>query len=1305
MNGLETLTILGNYLVSLLVEAGHINHAQSVLNRLSEPDEYSWNSLLIGYLKNHEPKNAFAVHKRMEDLGTMNVSDPAFVLLLKACAEDYDFGKGYELHNISTRLGLVESNVFIGSTMIDMYSKFGLLMEAKQVFISMSAHDVVSWTALIAGYVEHKCWMEALDCFQKMQQECVSPNGATYACVLRACCSIRDIARGRELHAEAGRWGMLESHSSIGSALIDMYMKCGLLNCAQEVFDSLLSNDVVSWTVLISGYVENGFDYKALHLIEQMRAEGVFYNAFTVVCGLRVCCNLLFGNKVQQLHMEAERQGLFEDNPLVCGTLMNAYAKCGLMDKGRQAFDKFPVRNSNIWTTLILGYAENGLFEEVCDLLNHMELEGCSPDPLALVCCLNACQTIGNTDEVGELLRKVEHLGLIETNINVESTLIHMHLKSGSVTLALQLFDKLAERDVVVWTILISGVLECGLSEQASQYVEQIQQEGVLSNVDSHILELKISAMRKSIKRGQQIHAKLEVQGLVEGCCAVGNSLIDMYTKFGCMALAEQVFERLPDRDVVSWTTLISGYVDNEDNEQGLSCIKNLSLIGLIPNTITLFCGLKACISIGALNDGQDLHAEIERRELLDCDLMLGNNLIEFYAKFGWHLKGRELLQRLPFRDVGSWNAMIAGCAESGHFEIMFECFNEMQLEGICPNELTLLCCLKACSISEHIEKGEAFYIEMERLGIAKSDPFLGSALVDMYCKCGSLVKAQEVFHHLIAPDVVSWTALTAGYVAYGLNVEALYCFERMQIEGVIPNILTSDSSLKACGAMRALRKGQEIHVKVNSLDSLDRAFICYTLLQMYVDCNCLTKARQVFDMLPVQDRLSWEVLISGYMETMTIDDTLEKYKTGQCQYGSSDVTTLIFNLVEFMVAGNTEKAQYIHSEIERQGMVENNPVLGNVILDLYSRCGMVDKAQLVFDKLLSRDVGSWSSLLTGYADNGHFEKAIMCYEQMQEENIHPDYVSFMLVLKSCISVGDINRVRKLLAMVGIDSLSDSEMLAGSTLIDLCVKCGSTGIAQEIFDILPFRRSTIWTAVIVWYMESGHTEEAINCFEQMQDDKILPTAAALVCLLKACGTLGAIDKGRHLHNEVEIRGLLDRDTVGNSLLSMYMRCGSLIDAQQLFRQLPSRDVVSWTILMTGYGILGKFEDVFHTFDEMVGLAIQPDAVCFLVILNVCSRTGLFVKSEMYLEAMSRLHGIIPSVKHYTSIVHILCRVGHLDAAIAKMSMIPVAPNFITWQNVLGVCMGAGNMQLAKQAFKQVLYLGENRAGTGRFSQT
>jgi pentatricopeptide repeat protein len=233
-----------------------------------------------------------------------------------------------------------ESDVFVGSSLVDMYAKCGSMEDDERVFNKMSSRDVVAWTAMILGHVKCGQGQKALQLFQQMQQEGVQADPVTFVGVLNACASLRALEEGKRAHEQIIQSGC-ESHASVMSSLVDMYAKCGSMDDACRVFNRMLLWDVVSWNVMIFGHVKCGQGQKALELFHQMQQAGVEPATLTFVGVLNACSSIVALEEGRCVHDQVIASG-WESDVFVGSSLVDMYAKCGSLEDAQRVFSKMP---------------------------------------------------------------------------------------------------------------------------------------------------------------------------------------------------------------------------------------------------------------------------------------------------------------------------------------------------------------------------------------------------------------------------------------------------------------------------------------------------------------------------------------------------------------------------------------------------------------------------------------------------------------------------------------------------------------------------------------------------------------------------------------------------------------------------------------------------------------------------------------------------------------------------------------------------------------------------------------------------
>jgi pentatricopeptide repeat protein len=231
--------------------------------------------------------------------------------------------------------------------------------------------------------------------------------------------------------------------------------------------------------------------------------------------------------------------------------------------------------------------------------------------------------------------------------------------------------------------------------------------------------------------------------------------------------------------------------------------------------------------------------------------------------------------------------------------------------------------------------------------------------------------------------------------------------------------------------------------------------------------------------------------------------------------------------------------------------------------------------------------------------------------------------------------------------------------------------------------------------LISGFTQQEEAHEALCCLEQMQTEGLPPDPITLTSILKVCGLIGAIDQGERIHNEILSRKLLEKDIVlGTALVDMYARCGALARAQQVIKDLPARDIVTWNVLIAGYAQQGQGRKALSCFEWIQGEGLSPDAITFLSVLNACSHSGLLNVAQSYFTSIvsSRNHRIRLEMEHHVCMVVIYGCAGHFDKALSMIKAMPASNAPSVWLALLRACRTWGNVEVGKLAFDQAVKL-------------
>ena len=311
--------------------------------------------------------------------------------ILKACSEEKALRFGRQVHSLVVKK-MIKKDVFVGTSLMDMYAKCGEISACRKVFDGMSNRNTVTWTSIIAAHAREGFGEDAISLFRVMKRRHLIANNLTVVSILRACGSVGALLLGKELHAQIIK-NSIEKNVYIGSTLVWLYCKCGESRDAFNVLQQLPSRDVVSWTAMISGCSSLGHEAEALDFLKEMIQDGVEPNPFTYSSALKACANseaLLIGRSI---HSIAEKNHALS-NVFVGSALIHMYAKCGFVSEAFRVFDSMPEKNLVSWKAMIMGYARNGFCREALKLMYRMEAEGFEVDDYIFATILSTCGDI-----------------------------------------------------------------------------------------------------------------------------------------------------------------------------------------------------------------------------------------------------------------------------------------------------------------------------------------------------------------------------------------------------------------------------------------------------------------------------------------------------------------------------------------------------------------------------------------------------------------------------------------------------------------------------------------------------------------------------------------------------------------------------------------------------------------------------------------------------------------------------------------------------------------------------------------------
>ncbi|XP_057471930.1 pentatricopeptide repeat-containing protein At2g27610-like [Actinidia eriantha] len=542
--------------------------------------------------------------------------------------------------------------------------------------------------------------------------------------------------------------------------------------------------------------------------------------------------------------------------------LLSMYLKFDHIDEARKVFDKMPERNLISWTTLITWYSQMGLAEEALSCFRLMVGDGFRPNHYTYVGAISACASVGSARTGKEIHGRIYRVEEV-LNSFVSNCLVNLYGKCGMLRSARLVFDAILEPNSVSLTSLLSCYCQNGEYVDGLKIFLQSQRAGVKLNEFSGASVLGTCAALENLEVGMQVHSLIVKCGVRMDQFVV-TGLINLYAKCSELELAQQAFLEVNNPQLSAWTTLIGGCVQQGKGREAIGLFCKLHSAGLKPNERTFTSVLGAFADAMKIEGGKQLHSLIIKLGFCSF-LMVGNAVVDFYLKSGFLKESSKTFEEMDAHDIVSWNALISGCVKSCRYEEAIELLHHMSVEGFEPNLYTYSSVLSICGDLPAIEWGRQTHCCILKPGF-DSNVFVGSALIDMYTKCGRLSDARRVFDNLPSKNLVSWNTMLVGYAQHGFCREALEIYDMMQRDGVKPNDITFIGVLSACGHMGLLEEGlRYFESMTRNYDITPRTDHLACVVSLMARKGQTQGAYDFIKQFPVEpDKVVWRCLLSG---------------------------------------------------------------------------------------------------------------------------------------------------------------------------------------------------------------------------------------------------------------------------------------------------------------------------------------------------------------------------------------------------------------------------------------------------------
>ncbi|KAL2332567.1 hypothetical protein Fmac_020148 [Flemingia macrophylla] len=538
------------------------------------------------------------------------------------------------------------------------------------------------------------------------------------------------------------------------------------------------------------------------------------------------------------------------------------------------------------------------------------------------------------------------------------------------------------------------------------------------------------------------------------------------------------------------------------------------------------------------------------------------------------------------------------------------------------------------------------------------------------------------IFHLATYPNAYVFTCMLKYYSEIGDTSQVLSLYKHMQHCNIKPDTSFYPVVIKSAGKANML-----LHAHLLKLGHTHDHHVRNATLAIYAKCGHTELARKLFDEIPDKTVADWNVMICGYWKC-----------------GNEDEASRLFHMM---------------------GELERNVITWTTMVTGHAKMRNLKTARMYFDTMPERSVVSWNAMLSGYAQNGAAQETVILFNDMLSSGNEPDETTWVTVLSSCSSLGDPCLAESIARK--LDKINfRSNYFVKTALLDMHAKCGNLDVAQRIFDQLgvyknsvtwnamisayarvgdlslardlfnrmPERNTVSWNSMIAGYAQNGESLKAIKLFKEMiysKDSK--PDEVTMVSVFSACGQLGRLGLGNwavSILNENQIKLSISGH---NSLIFMYLRCGSMEDARIIFQEMATRDLVSYNTLISGLAAHGHGTESIKLMSKMNEDGIAPDRITYIGVLTACSHAGLLEEGRKVFESIKD-----PDLDHYACMIDMLGRVGKLEEALKLIQSMPMEPHAGIYGSLLNATSIHKRVELGELAAAKLFKVEPHNSG-------
>ncbi|XP_050220611.1 pentatricopeptide repeat-containing protein At4g21300 [Mercurialis annua] len=757
---------------------------------------------------------------------------------------------------------------------------------------------------------------------------------------------------------------------------------------------------------------------------------------------------------VKQIHANSIINGV-TNNGLLGAKVLGMYVLSESFTDAKKCFFQLKLSYFAMpWNWMIRGFNKVGHFDFA--LLFYFKMLGCGvfPDKYTFPPVIKACGGLNNVR-----LGMVVHDMMLSMGFDVDefvgSSLIKLYAESGCVEDAYRLFGEMPKKDCVLWNVMLNGFVKCGELVSALKVFRDMRNCETKPNSTTFASVVSVCASEGMREFGNQLH------GLVISCGfqfdpLTGNALVAMYSKFGQLSDAQKLFGILPETSAVTWNGMIAGYVQNGFLHEASFLFSEMMSAGVKPDAITFASFLPSVTESASLKHGKEIHGYIVRHGIT-LDVFLKSALIDIYFKCRDVEMACKIFNQSTNVDIVVCTAMISGYVLNGRCNDALELFRWLLEEKMSPNAVTLASVIPACAGLAALKLGKELHANILKHRLDERC-HVGSAIVDMYAKCGRLDLAHQVFKRMPEKDSVCWNAIIANCSQNGKPQEAIDLFRQMGMEGMSYDCVSISAALSASANLPALYYGKAIHSFMIKGAFKSDIFAESALIDMYGKCGNLNTASRVFDMMQEKNEVSWNNVISAYGSHGQLDVSLSLFRKMLEDGIRPDHVTFLTILSACGHSGQVDKAiQYFRCMTEEYRIPAQMEHYACMV-DLYGRAGRFSEA---FETIKSMpflpDNGIWGTLMGACHLHGNVELAEVASRHLLD--MDPDNSGSYVLLSNIHACagkwGSVRKIRSLMKERGVNKVPGCSWIEVHNTTHMFVAAdGSHPQSAQIYSVL-----------------------------------------------------------------------------------------------------------------------------------------------------------------------------------------------------------------------------------------------------------